>query len=30
VRVRLEEIAPGESDEEKTTGRPRSTGKWKS
>ena len=29
VRVRLEEIAPGESDEEKATGRPRATGKWK-
>jgi len=29
VRVRLEEIAPGESEEEKTTGRPRSTGRWK-
>ena len=30
VRVRLEEIAPGESDEEKATGRPRATGRWKS
>lgn len=30
VRVRLEEIAPGESDEEKATGRPRATGKWRS
>ncbi|SFQ21590.1 YihY/virulence factor BrkB family protein [Hymenobacter arizonensis] len=30
VRVRLEEYAPGESDEEKSTGRPRSTGSWKS
>ena len=29
VRVRLEEIAPGESSEEKATGRPRATGKWK-
>jgi membrane protein len=29
VRVRLEEIAPGESEEEKTTGRPRSTGSWR-
>ena len=30
VRVRLEEIAPGESDEEKATGRPRSTGRFRS
>ncbi|MDB5235390.1 MAG: hypothetical protein JWR44_2383 [Hymenobacter sp.] len=30
VRVRLEEIAPGESKEEKATGRPRSTGRWRS
>ena len=29
VRVRLEEIAPGESSEEKATGRPRATGKWR-
>ena len=29
VRVRLEEIAPGESEEEKATGRPRSTGRWR-
>lgn len=29
VRVRVEEIAPGESDEERASGRPRSTGKWK-
>ena len=29
VRVKLEEIAPGESEEEKATGRPRSTGRWK-
>lgn len=29
VRVRLEEIAPGESDAEKATGRPRSTGSWR-
>ncbi|WP_310393743.1 YihY/virulence factor BrkB family protein [Hymenobacter sp.] len=29
VRVRLEEVAPGESDEEKATGRPRSEGKWR-
>ena len=29
VRVRLEEIAPGESEEEVATGRPRSTGRWK-
>ncbi len=30
VRVRLEEFAPGESDEEKATGRPRATGRWRS
>lgn len=29
VRVRLEEMAPGESEEEKATGRPRSTGRWR-
>ena len=29
VRVRLEEIAPGESAEEIASGRPRSTGRWK-
>jgi membrane protein len=29
VRVKLEEIAPGESSEEIATGRPRSTGRWK-
>jgi membrane protein len=29
VRVRLEEYAPGESNEEIATGRPRSTGRWK-
>ena len=29
VRVKLEEYAPGESDEEITTGRPRATGRWK-
>jgi membrane protein len=29
VRVRLEEFAPGESQEEKATGRPRATGRWK-
>ena len=29
VRVRWCEIPPGESDEEKATGRPRSTGRWK-
>ncbi|HEX8656276.1 MAG TPA: YihY/virulence factor BrkB family protein, partial [Hymenobacter sp.] len=29
VRVRLEEVAPGESAEEKTTGRPRSEGRWR-
>ena len=29
VRVRLEEIAPGESEEEKATGRPRSTGRFR-
>ena len=29
VRVRLEEVAPGESKEEKATGRPRSQGKWR-
>ena len=30
VRVQLEEVAPGESDEEKATGRPRSTGRFRS
>jgi membrane protein len=30
VRVKLEEVPPGESDEEKATGRPRATGRWKS
>ncbi|WP_046247302.1 YihY/virulence factor BrkB family protein [Hymenobacter terrenus] len=30
VRVRLQEFAPGESEEEIATGRPRSTGSWKS
>ena len=30
VRVKLEEIAPGESAEEIATGRPRSTGRWRS
>ncbi len=29
VRVRVEEVPPGESKEEKSSGRPRSTGKWK-
>jgi membrane protein len=29
VRVKLEEIAPGESAEEIATGRPRSTGRWR-
>jgi membrane protein len=29
VRVRLEEIAPGESSEEKATGRPHATGSWR-
>ena len=28
VRVRVEEVAPGESDEEKVSGRPRATGRW--
>ena len=30
VRVRLQEFAPGESEEEQATGRPRATGRWKS
>jgi membrane protein len=29
VRVRLEEVAPGETDEERLTGRPRATGRWR-
>ncbi len=29
VRVKLEEVQPGESDEEKATGRPQATGKWR-
>ncbi len=29
VRVRLEEIKPGETAEEKATGRPRATGRWR-
>ncbi|OGX81731.1 YihY/virulence factor BrkB family protein [Hymenobacter glacialis] len=29
VRVRLQQYAPGESEEEKATGRPRSTGSWR-
>jgi len=29
VRVRLEEIAPGDSDEEQATGRPHATGSWR-
>lgn len=29
VRVQLEEVAPGESEAEKATGRPRSTGRWR-
>ena len=29
VRVRVEEVAPGESEEEKATGRPHATGSWR-